>query len=204
MRKKGLLAWLGRRRAGDEPAVPDRLASLLRECGLSETTIAGAARSRYLLRTRVLSTLVENGELTESRALGLLVRFHATPGLALRRSVVDLRLACLPEALALERRVLSVHRQPDGIVVATADPLSSEHQREIEELVGGPVLPHLALHLDLTRAIRAVYQLLRDRPEAAYLIGDDIEVDDGLEPRSRYVPVMQSTEGDSVASGARG
>jgi CheY-like chemotaxis protein len=182
MTGKSVLQWLGRGRATPEAAAL-RLGDRLRECGVSEDVLAKAMRQRGLLRTRLASVLVENGAVDEMTALASLSRHVGRPGLALRRSVIDLACPCLTPEQARGRLVLPVQRTEEGdLVLAYADPLQELELQELELRFGCKVLVCVALHLHLSRAVQAVAKLRRESVDARFLLGDDVKIEEVADP----------------------
>jgi hypothetical protein len=182
--KKGLLGWLGRERTDEHalPPVPARLAAFLTKENVSLEALHRANRSRLLMQTRLLSTLVELGEVDEATAVRALAHEHGQPAMCLSKAVFCLELAVLPQELAMSRLWLPLERDARGaVVLACADPLTAADQQELELLLDAPVRPHLALHRTLLRMIRATYELLKSRPEARLLLGENVLPDTAVQ-----------------------
>ncbi len=199
MTSKKWLSWLGRDRSSshipDYAVGDDRLVELLMQRGASEEALDKAYRDRFLMHTRLASTLVEEGALDEAAALDALCSCKGLPGICLRRSTIDLSRQLLPEPMAAERLLLPVKEQPDGsMVLACADPLDEPELRDLELLLGRPVRPHLALKFYLRRTIRAVYQLRADCDDAVSLLGDDLDAEGIGDPDDQLVAVRPRVE----------
>lgn len=193
MTRKGWMDWLGRRRV--ELPADDGLAELLEQSGVPRPAIVQASHHRFLLRTRLASTLVSEGEIGESAAVETLCRHVGLPGLCLQRSVVDLATVKLPEAFALEQLLLPVRQDETGaVLVACADPPTEAAQQELALLLGKPVRPHVALEMYLRRAVLAAFSLRRDCPDAVHLLGHEVEVANVTEPGNHLAIVMPPTE----------
>ncbi|MFC1609920.1 hypothetical protein ACFL6C_03090 [Myxococcota bacterium] len=173
--KERLLGWLGRSADRQETGATG-MSVLLEQHGVSGERLSRALQHRHLLRTRLVSTLVEEGVLGEQAALEILATRGGLPGVSLRRSVIDLGLPCLPVGMTSEHLLLPLQKETDGgLILAAADPLPARLQQEIELALGGAVRPHLALHAHLARAIRACQQLGAQCQEAALLLGDEVD-----------------------------
>lgn len=189
MTGKKWLSWLGRDRSSSHiPDDDDRLVELLRQRGASGEALDKAYRDRFLMHTRLASTLVEEGALDEAAALDALCHTKGLPGVCLRGSIIGLSRHLLPEPMAVERLLLPVKEEADGsMVLACADPLDESELRDLELMLGRPVRPHLALQFYLRRTIRAVYQLRADCGDAAFLLGDNVNAEGITDPGDQLV-----------------
>jgi len=172
---RGLFGWLGGRGRGErqEQSV---MGALLLQRGVPAEALEKATRHRHLLRTRLISTLVEHRVFEETVGVSVLSNHLGVPGVCLRQSLIDLSLNRLPETYARDKLVLPIQKSPEGsVLLATADPLDDTELQTIELLLGTRVQPHLALELFLRRAIVASEDLLREHEDAAYLVGEEVE-----------------------------
>ncbi len=198
MSSSGLLGWLGRIRS--RPAA-DSLVPLLRKRGVTDAVLQRAQQRRVLVGTRLASTLVVQGDLDEETAIAALSQHVGLPGLCLERSIVDLSCFSLPPEIAETQLLLPVRRHPSGvIVVACADPPDEGQLQHIELLLGHRVIPHVALHFYLKRAIRAVICLRHQRPDAAYLVGDGVELTSVAVPHNHVSTVLHPMPGPPVTT----
>jgi len=189
MKANRVMGWL--RQVGAGAPSREDLAAALRRQGVSREAIEKASRRRLALDTRLVSALVEQGDLEEPQGLEALSRSVGLPGVCLRRSVIELANNPLPEALAREWVVLPVATDANGCAaVACTDHLREEVIQEMEILLGRPVRLHVALQYYLRRAILAAYQLKRECPSAAFLLGDHVESTEGAPQPTGRAPVV--------------
>ena len=166
------------------------LANLLKERGMPAQAIDKAAQHRYLLHTRLASTLVVQNVASETEVLDALCYYRGLPGLCLRSSILDLTLPQLPVDVLVHENILPVYQAPDGVVVlACVDPIDEIRRQQLECVIGKPLSPHLVLHFHMTRTIQAVLQLRQECPRANYLVGDDVD-DEILERKNAHLSVV--------------
>jgi hypothetical protein len=98
------------------------------------------------------------GHATEEELIRALAGQHGEPGVILGRSIINLKcLKGIPKELAFQRMILPVYEDDSNIFLAVYDPFTRELFKEIQLITGKSVLPHMALHITLARAIRLCF-----------------------------------------------
>jgi CheY-like chemotaxis protein len=121
------------------------------------------------------------GHATEEQLVKALSGQHGAPGVVLGQSIIN--LACLegiPRETAYERMILPVYEDDAHLFLAVHELGTKELFNEIAFAKGKNVLPHVALHITLTRAIRLCYAA-RDAGEP-FWYGDQVGSDDLTDP----------------------
>ena len=98
--KDRLMRWLRKHKTSAEV---DPVEHMLQRQGVSSEALQRAAEHRFVLRARLASTLVVQGELEETQALAALCQLKGVPGICIENSIVDVANNSLPEAFARDR-----------------------------------------------------------------------------------------------------
>jgi CheY-like chemotaxis protein len=108
------------------------------------------------------------GLVDEEMLVLALSKQRGVPGLVLSRSVVNLTvLEDVPEDMARKHVFLPVLEDASRVFVAVEDPSNTAILRELGFLKGKAIVPHVALHISIARAIRGAY-LARGRGETQW------------------------------------
>lgn len=143
---------------------------LLRSGALSEEMLADVLdQQRHTLPFASLCYVL--GHVDEEPLCRALSKQCGVPGIVLSRSVIHLcTLASVPRDMVFKHAILPVYEDDARLFVAVEGVGDPGVLRELGWVSGKTVVPHVALHIALARAIRLGYAAL-DRGEE-YLVGE--------------------------------
>lgn len=125
----------------------------------------------------------------EEPLVRVLSRQVGTPGVLLERSIISVHnLRELPKEIALRYGILPLYRDRELLFVGVGERLDPGVLNELSIITGRSVIPHVALHAILARAIRQCYALLASGE--AYWFGNQTSIEDLNDPQGVLTPVL--------------
>lgn len=118
-----------------------------------------------------------------------LSRQVGAPGVLLERSIISVHnLRDIPKEIALRYGILPLYRDREHLFVAVGERLDPGVLNELSIITGRSVIPHVALHGILARAIRQCYALVESGE--AYWFGSKTSIEDLNDPQGVLTPVL--------------
>lgn len=147
---------------------------LINEGFVTEEMVKEAMIKQNNFGLKIGETLIKLGYLTEKQ---LLTALHLQLGhdLVDPSELMDLDLevvSLIPEPYAQQNRVIALREEPDGVVVAFADPDNLTVLDAVKKLIGKPIKQELIGETTLTDTIERYYKSIRTTSQVEDAVGD--------------------------------
>jgi len=166
---------------------------------LQKKTIDQAQLGQALDRQRqsggkLASSLLELGLAAEEDLLLALGEQMGLPAVDLSQSIIPLSaLDLVPEAVALQSRILPLRVEPDRVLLAMANPEDRQVMDEVAFICGRKVEPYVVLEARLAAVTREAYSLRKRDPNAKFFRGERAAVPGGEAPAEGHLAIVSQT-----------
>lgn len=188
---------------------------LVHEGFVTEEQIKEALVKQSNFNMKLGETLIKLGYLKE-RDLLTALKLQLDIDIVTEEHVMDLDsrvVQLIPEAFAVENRVIAIRKDEDGIVVAMTDPENVVILDNLKKILNKPVKPVLIGDLTLTDTLEKYYKSIRTTSEVEDAVGDfdfvavdedenEINIDKSVSADAPIVKLLNLIIIEAIKSGA--